>query len=271
LAGLGESDTASHQGPEHALRLKLAQLAATLESTTDGILVTDLERNVLRCNGRFREMWQLSHEMVEGGVGSAMPHLLSQLKHPQASFERFDAIYREPFDGSQAQIEFLDGRVVERNSQRLLVDGIDTGRVHCFRDITQHVRDTRMQAALHRISEAAHHADELPELFARIHAIIGELLPARNFFVALYDHHADELSFPYFVDEFDPHPEPRPLDSGTLAGEVIRLGRAFLVTPDTQDTLPETMRSIVGSESLDWLGVPLVSGESAFGALVVQS
>ena len=51
MAGLGESDTAGHQGPEHALRLKLAQLAATLESTTDGILVTDLERNVLRCNG----------------------------------------------------------------------------------------------------------------------------------------------------------------------------------------------------------------------------
>jgi GAF domain-containing protein len=137
--------------------------------------------------------------------------------------------------------------------------------------MSQHVRDTRMQAALHRISEAAHHTDELPELFRRIHEIIGELLPARNCFVALYDANSDELSFPYFVDEFDPHPEPRPLDSGTLAGEVIRQGRAFLVTPDTLGTLPESMQSIVGSESLDWLGVPLASGEHTFGALVVQS
>src|SRR5204862_4148962 len=141
----------------------------------------------------------------------AMPRVLAQLKDPDAAIGRFDAIYREPFDGSQAQIEFLDGRVIERNSQRLLVDGNDTGRVHSFRDITEHVRDTRMQAALHRISEAAHHADELPELFPRIHETIGELLPARNFFVALYDAGVDELSFPYFVDEFDPHPEPRKL------------------------------------------------------------
>jgi diguanylate cyclase (GGDEF)-like protein len=260
-----------HHGTEHSLRLKLAQLAATLESTTDGILVTDLERNVLRCNGRFRDMWRLSVEMVDGGMGPAMYHLLAQVRNPEAALERFDAIYREPFAGSTAQIEFLDGRVVERSSQPLVVDGVDTGRVHSFRDITEHVRDTRMQAALHRISEAAHHADELPELFPRVHETIGELLPARNFFVALYDAGADELSFPYFVDEFDPHPAPRKLDSGTLTGEVIRHGRAFLVTPDTQDELPESMRSIVGSESLDWLGVPLVSGDSTIGALVVQS
>ena len=56
--------TEGGHGTEHALRLKLAQLAATLESTTDGILVTDLERNVLRCNGRFRDMWRLTPDMV---------------------------------------------------------------------------------------------------------------------------------------------------------------------------------------------------------------
>jgi diguanylate cyclase (GGDEF)-like protein len=270
LAGTEENAT-GHHASEHSLRLKLAQLAATLESTTDGILVTDLERNVLRCNGRFREMWKLTPEMVDGGMDAAMYHLLSQVKDPEASFERFNAIYEGPFSGSHAHIEFRDGRVIERHSQPLLVDGVDTGRVHSFRDMTQHVRDTRMQAALHRISEAAHHTDELPELFRRIHEIIGELLPARNFFVALYDAGTDELSFPYFVDEYDPHPAPRPLDSGTLAGEVIRHGRGFLVTAETQHTLPESMRSIVGSESLDWLGVPLASGEHTIGALVVQS
>jgi hypothetical protein len=84
------------------------------------------------------------------------------MKHPDAALARFQSIYTAPFDGSRAQIEFLDGRVVERNSQPLYVDGVDTGRVHSFRDITEHLRDTRMQAALHGISEAAHHASELP-------------------------------------------------------------------------------------------------------------
>jgi len=95
--------------------------------------------------------------------------------------------------------------------------------------------------------------------------------PARICAVGRSASQAEGIRFPYFVAGFDPLPEPRPLDSGTLTGEVIRLGRAFLVTPDTQETLPESMRSIVGSESLDWLGVPLISGDHAVGALVVQS
>jgi len=201
---------------------------------------------VLRCNRRFREMWRLTPEMVDAGTEAVLPHLLSQLKEPEVALARFEAMYQPPFGGSSVQIPFRDGRIVERNSAPLLVDGVDTGRVHCFRDITEHVRGTRMQAALHGISEAAHHTDDLPELFRRIHEIIGELLPARNFFVALYDAHADHLSFPYFVDEFDPHPEPRPLDSGTLTAEVIRHRRAFLVTQDDQHSLPEELRAVVG-------------------------
>ncbi|MEO8160173.1 MAG: EAL domain-containing protein [Arenimonas sp.] len=271
MSTIHEDDAAGHLPAEHSLRLAIAQLSATLESTTDGILVTDLDKRVLRYNQRFREMWRLSPELIAAGIHASTGHLLAQLKDPQGSGAKFDALYEGPLVASHAVIEFLDGRVVERTSLPLFVDGVDTGRVHSFRDVSEHVRDTRMHAALHAISEAAHHTLDLAELFQRIHAIIGELLPARNFFVALYDAGADRLSFPYFVDEFDAAPPPRPLDSGTLAAEVIRHGRAYLVTPDTQDELPEAMRSIVGSESLDWLGVPLVSGENAIGALVVQS
>jgi diguanylate cyclase (GGDEF)-like protein len=271
MAATSGADAGGNAEGEHSLRLALAQLSATLESTTDGILVTDLDKRVLRCNGRFRQMWDLSPEKIEAGVEETLAHLLAQVKDPQESLARFDAMYAPPFTGSSAQIAFRDGRVVERSSAPLVIDGVDTGRVHSFRDITEHVRDARMQAALHGISEAAHHNHDLPELFRRIHEIIGELLPARNFFVALYDAGIDRLSFPYFVDQFDPHPEPRPLDSGTLTAEVIRHGRAFLVTPDTQAELPAGMRSVVGSESIDWLGVPLISNDSAIGALVVQS
>ena len=64
-------------------------------------------------------------------------------------------------------------------------------------------RAESMQAALYAISEAAHSAEDLSTLFRHIHQIIGKLLPARNFFVALHDKKRDELSFPYFVDEYD--------------------------------------------------------------------
>ena len=138
-------------------------------------------------------------------------------------------------------------------------------------DITRRRQDEKTQAALLRISEAAQSAPTLPELFRQIHEIIGELLPARNFFVALYDEKKDELTFPYYVDEYDSAPEPRKLDDGTLSGRVIQTGQALLFTPDTPNEGIHEELTVIGTASLDWLGVPLKSQSQTLGALVVQS
>ncbi|MDE3245808.1 MAG: PAS domain S-box protein, partial [Acidobacteriota bacterium] len=97
-------------------------------------------------------------------------------------------------------------------------------------DITERNQAERTQETLYRISEAAQSAETLPDLFKKIHEIIGGLLPAKNFFVALYDERKDELTFPYFVDEQDPTPGTRKLNDGTLTGQVIRTGKALLLT-----------------------------------------
>ena len=132
-------------------------------------------------------------------------------------------------------------------------------------------RSEQTQDALYEISEAADTAATLIDLIGRIHAIIGRLLPARNFFVALNDDGKNELTFPYFVDEFDPVPGPRKLDDGTLSGEVVRTGKALLLTPEDQQKRTAQGESVVGAESIDWLGVPLKSRTRTLGALVVQS
>ncbi len=140
-----------------------------------------------------------------------------------------------------------------------------------LRDITQQKRDQKTQSALHHISEAAHYTATLAEMFRRIHQIIGELLPARNFFVALYDHARDELSFPYFVDEHDVAPKPRKLDDGTLSGRVIMTGEALLITPESVRAGGHQLFTPVGTAPMDWLGVALKSQSGTIGALVVQS
>ena len=144
-------------------------------------------------------------------------------------------------------------------------------RVAVAHDITERKRAELMQSALYAISEASHQAEDLSSLFPLIHRIIGDLLPAKNFFVALYDRRKDELSFPYYVDEFDSTPAPRALDSGTLSGEVIRTGQALLFTPNSNNAIQLKHAEVVGTNSLDWLGVPLKSSKRTFGALVVQT
>ena len=147
-------------------------------------------------------------------------------------------------------------------------------RVAVARDVTERRRAESIQAALYAVSEAAHTAHDLLQLFKRVHEIVGRLLPAINFFVALYDDASDELSFPYFVDTHHAPPAPRPLDSGTLSAEVIRSGKALLICADSP--VPETALSAqvkfdVGLNAQDWLGVPLRTPKATIGALVVQS
>jgi diguanylate cyclase (GGDEF)-like protein/PAS domain S-box-containing protein len=140
------------------------------------------------------------------------------------------------------------------------------------RDSTDRRRAEKTQKALYDISEAAHSTETLDELFLRIHQVIGELLPARNFFVALYDERKDALTFPYFVDEFDSAPVgAMKLDDSMLSARLIRLGEALLFTPETPRVGIHEEVSISGTDSLDWLGVPLKSQSRTIGALVVQS
>ena len=140
-----------------------------------------------------------------------------------------------------------------------------------LRDITRQKQDQKTQAALQYISEAAHSSATLSEMFGRIHQIIGELLPARNFFVSLYDKARDEQSFPYYVDEYDVAPEPRKLNNDTLSGRVIMTGEALLFTPETLREGAHQQVTTVGTDSMDWLGVPLKSQSHTIGTLVVQS
>ena len=143
--------------------------------------------------------------------------------------------------------------------------------VGTMREISQQKQEQKTQLLLHQISEAAHSTTTLLDMFARIHQIIGELLPARNFFVALYDKSRDELSFPYYVDEHDVAPQTRKLEDGTLSGRVILSGKALLFKPETVREGDHAQFTLVGTDSMDWLGVPLKSQSQTIGALVVQS
>ncbi len=133
-------------------------------------------------------------------------------------------------------------------------------------------RAEHIQRAIYQISEAAQAATSLEQLCKSIHAIIGELMPARNFYIALYDPETDFLRFPYWVDEFDETP---PLDhpGKGLTEYVLRMGQPLLAAPEVFERLVQSGEiEPVGAPSLDWLGVPLKTkaGET-IGVMTVQT
>jgi len=128
-----------------------------------------------------------------------------------------------------------------------------------------------LQRALHRISEASRSVSDLPSLLQRIHEIIERLMPARNFFVALYDPASQEISFPYFVDEHDPAPAPRKIGDGGLTETVLKTGEPLLLNTESLQAGFRERFAIAGTPFVDWLGVPLKTEEHAMGVLAVQS
>ena len=109
----------------------------------------------------------------------------------------------------------------------------DQLRIAVARDITERKQAEAMQAALYAISEAAHTAEDLLSLFQLIHQIIGNLLSAANFSVAMYDESNDRLSFPYYTGEHDEAPEPQQTAVSVLCAEVIRTRQPLLLGPES--------------------------------------
>ncbi len=139
-----------------------------------------------------------------------------------------------------------------------------------LRDVTERNRKEKVQQALFDISEYAYTASDMYSLYHKIHEVVGRLMSAKNFYIALYDEKNDMISFPYFIDEFDPPQAPKKLGKG-LTEYVLRTGKPTLI--DAQGDL-ELRRSgeveLIGAPQAIWLGVPLKISNKTIGVVVVQ-
>ena len=170
--------------------LTVSVLQATLESTADGILVVDLVGKIVSHNRHFEEMWHLPPELIAANNDAAgrrrlIAHVQDQLTNPHLFVDGIQERYAEPESDSFDVLTFKDGRVLERYSIPLRLNGRSVGRVWSFRDVTARRRAECVQEAVYRISHTAHSAGNLQELLHAIHEIVGELMPAKNFYVSL--------------------------------------------------------------------------------------
>ncbi|HXX62267.1 MAG TPA: PAS domain S-box protein [Bacteroidota bacterium] len=128
----------------------------------------------------------------------------------------------------------------------------------------------RVQDAVYRIAQAAGSTHGIYELCRSIHEIISDIMEAKNFYVALYDEKEGMLSFPYFVDEFDPPYAPKKLGRG-LTEYVLRAKAPLLCTEEKFRELTASGEAVlVGNPSPIWLGVPLIVDDKAIGVMAVQ-
>jgi PAS domain S-box-containing protein len=134
----------------------LSMMRATLESTTDGILVTDGAGRVTDFNAKYVEMWGLE----ASDHGQLLGMVADKVAEPRAFLERIERICADSPPESFDLLDVADGRAFERFTKLQFLDGTMVGRVWCFRDVTERKRaEEHRQVLLERAEAARRDAD----------------------------------------------------------------------------------------------------------------
>jgi len=253
-----------------SLEVQRAYLEQLVECAPEAISILDEQYRIMRVNGEFTRMFGF---LAEEALGRRIDSLIVPPDRNSETRWIGEVLNQGQKVTLETKRQRRDGTLVDVfiSSAPIVVGGNRIAAYVLYRDISEQKRAESLSSALYRIAEKTSSAEDLQQFYAAIHAIVGELMYARNFYIALYDPLTQLLSFPYFVDEEDPTPAPKKLGRG-LTEYVLRTGEPLLCTPDVFDQLVKRGEvELIGAPSLDWLGVPLKAGNNTFGVLVLQS
>jgi PAS domain S-box-containing protein len=113
---------------------------------------------------------------------------------------------------------------------------------------------------------------EIETVVTAIYTQVARLMPAQEFYVALYDADADEVTFPLAVEEGQTVPWRSRKAGNGLTEYVLRTRSPLLIRGNVQKFMQEQLHvEVIGRNALCWLGVPILAGNTPLGVIAVQS
>lgn len=266
------TDITEKKKAEARLTESEAKYRLLFEKSNDAFFLIGPDSSILDCNRQVERLLQRDRSEI---IGHDLLDFVSPAHHDDSRKKMVlltaginPGRYEKEFigrDGQEIPVEISPTPVMDEAGKLRWIYSV-------VRDISERRQAERLQSALFRISETTSSSKDIQELYRAIHRIVGELMNANNFYIAVYDPRTQLLSFPCFVDEFDAPPLPRPTGHG-LTEYVLRTREPLLASSATIAQL-ETQGEVkaLGTDAVDWLGVPLKSAAGdPFGVLVVQS
>jgi signal transduction histidine kinase/CheY-like chemotaxis protein/HPt (histidine-containing phosphotransfer) domain-containing protein len=116
----------------------LSLFDAAIHSTTEGILVTDIDGRVESFNATFAEMWNIPSSILQtGDYNASMAYILDQLEFPHTFLEKFEKVKNNPDTPEYQLAQLIDGRVFEWTARPQRVDERTIGSVFSMKDVTE--------------------------------------------------------------------------------------------------------------------------------------
>jgi diguanylate cyclase (GGDEF)-like protein/PAS domain S-box-containing protein len=249
---------------EDALRQSEAELRALFACMHDVVMVIDQ-------HGVYLKVAPTNPELLVRPPDELIGNTLQEIFRPDQAKTFIDAIKQVLNTKKTMQIEY-DLMIGDRSVwfATSISPMTEESTLWVAHDITERKRFESVQNALYRISQTAITSEGMDALYRSIHAILGELIPAENFFIALIEPTSGEISFPYYVDQFDEQPVGMTPQQG-LTGYIIRTGRPFLATQQEIENLVQQGKvERLGTISADWMGAPLKVESGLIGVMAVQ-
>ena len=255
---------------QDSLDLRRQLLEQLFENSPDALVIVDSSSRIQCLNREFERLFGYT-------TAQALTQPIDSLILPPGRNAESQWIAQCLQRGEQITLEtqrhHQDGTLLDVSvtTSPLIVGGRSVASYVLFRDISDRKRAESLNSALYRVAEKSCCVEDLQQFFAAIHGIIDELMPARNFSIAIHDPESQLLSFPYFVDEQQSAPAPAKLARG-LVEFVLRTGEPLLCTPDILQRLQKRGEiECTGPSPCQWLGVPLKVNHHVFGALILKS
>ena len=246
------------------------RLALHFNQTPLGVVEWDLNFNVKKWNAAAERIFGYSEEEALGKYASFivpeihkknMETLIDNLVNLTGGKRSTNKNIKK--SGETILCEWYNTPLVNEQGNVIAVSSL-------VQDITERVRNNKIQEVLYNISNAVNTTENLHKLIGIIQNDLGSIIDTTNFFIALYNEKNDTLSLPFFVDEkdkFNAIPAKK-----TLTKYVVKTKKPLLADAKLMDELEKRGEiESVGTNSKIWLGVPLITEGRIIGVLAVQS
>lgn len=108
---------------------------ARVQKEATGVLIVDLEGNILEYNDEFLRLWRIPAEFAQRSDNARLiSFVLDQLVDPGTFLRVTRENHGDPARQYFCRVRFKDGRVIERYSSPYLQEGVVVGRILRFRE-----------------------------------------------------------------------------------------------------------------------------------------